>query len=790
MLLPNLRTTWLPGQTIVARFLRTVARAPAKGEDVLNANCNSDPEHRLWERTLPWAILITAGAMLLALATPLLHGRVPSRAGDVTGFHLPLRDFYARCLHQGEAFDWMPELFCGFYLTGEGQIGPYHPLHLLLYRFVPIDRAMAFELVLPCALVFAGTVLLLTRYLPATAALLGALLFAFSFWFMGHLQHPNLAGVLAHTPWLLWTVAIAGTTSSGSRRLLACAGIAFLTGSAILLGHPQALWMVALTTVLYCVFLLVYHRPTLLSWAAILGGALLGLVIGAVQLLPTYSFFLQSTRAQTDSMYAMAYSLEPLTVLGLVAPCMVGGRCPSILGAMYLGVVPLTLAAWWLGAWCCSLGHENSTADPEEAPRDSTRATACGQQAGNALALFGLLLTIIMLWLSMGYFGGLYYFLTKLPVVGKFRAPARFQTMAQFGVMIIAAVAFARLLLLHQLGRKLHWRYLVAPWLIVVASLAVAAYVRYLHPSPPKNAIWGDVYLGPVLLAVTAGALTLIARGHRVGFVLLLVVAATDVIFHGYSMECISASYRGAIPWESIVARHEVPPDTTGRRVFTDDFYRNYLVIWGRRAASGYTGLVPRKQLDYDDIAALRVAEVNWYRTCEPGKQMEGLGPLKAGIWYPVANPLPRARLVSRAIVSQAPAEDIKTIDLTGSALVTHALSLSGSEPGTAHIATDRPGDIAVQVKSRGSQLLIVSESYDRGWQGSIDGVATTVERVNGDFLGCVVPEGSHHIVFRFRPWSLQWGRVLSLLGIALGLALCGVGCLPLFLTGRARQGG
>ncbi|HEY2146661.1 MAG TPA: hypothetical protein VGH32_01910, partial [Pirellulales bacterium] len=61
-------------------------------------------------------------AMLVAVAGPFLSGRIYT-ADDLGAFHLPLRAFYADCLAHGEAFDWSPQLFCGFYLTGEGQIG-------------------------------------------------------------------------------------------------------------------------------------------------------------------------------------------------------------------------------------------------------------------------------------------------------------------------------------------------------------------------------------------------------------------------------------------------------------------------------------------------------------------------------------------------------------------------------------------------------------------------------------------------------------------------------------------
>ena len=86
---------------------------------------------RLWKRFLtPFSFsMLACGALLIALAGPALIGRVYT-ADDLGAFHLPMRAFYSDCLARGEAFDWSPQLYCGFYLTGEGQVGAYHPLHL------------------------------------------------------------------------------------------------------------------------------------------------------------------------------------------------------------------------------------------------------------------------------------------------------------------------------------------------------------------------------------------------------------------------------------------------------------------------------------------------------------------------------------------------------------------------------------------------------------------------------------------------------------------------------------
>ena len=66
----------------------------------------------------------------------------------------------------------------------------------------------------------------------------------------------------------------------------------------------------------------------------------------------------------------------------------------------------------------------------------------------------------------------------------------------------------------------------------------------------------------------------------------------------------------------------------------------------------------------------------------------------------------------------------------------------------------------------------MVSESYDDGWTAAIDGQPVEIERVNGDFLGCVVPVGEHDVTIEFRPAHLKWGKSISLFGVFVAAVL------------------
>jgi hypothetical protein len=240
-----------------------------------------------------------AGLLLLALlARPVLTARVPV-CWDLGSFHLPIRDASARCLQSGVCFDWLPGMHNGVFITGEGEHGPYHPLHLFLYRFLPLQTAFALETCLPFAFLFAGMVLFLRRHAGTAGAFLGAVVYTFSANNVAHSFHPNFVAVMAHLPWLLWLHERL-ILEVGPVRLRAVAGLGLLTGSQLLLGHPQALSYSLLAELLYVLFLLpaaVPRWPPATAWVA---AKLVGAMIGGVQLLTTLTFLSTSNRTSFD----------------------------------------------------------------------------------------------------------------------------------------------------------------------------------------------------------------------------------------------------------------------------------------------------------------------------------------------------------------------------------------------------------------------------------------------------------------------------------------------------------
>jgi len=566
--------------------------------------------------------------------------------------------------------------------------------------------------------------------------------------------------ILAHLPWIMTLMAVMAQRRAFRTRCLCCAAIALLTASQLLLGHPQTTWFCLFTEVLFAVFLLIHDRPDPAFWLWLFMAYALALFLGAVQLLPTYDFLLNSTRASADLRFKTSSSMSISGVVGIAVP-------QSII---YFGAIPLALVPWWITAHRVRLA----------AKTDSTARWT----AARRLSLFAAILGGLSMWLAFGSNGKLYYLQTLVPLIGSFRAPNRYFILTQFAATMIAAVAFARLVVFLRRGEKLPWKHLAIPWLGVGASAAIAVWFAYFCSSQDLPRLDAGFYGAPLMLAAAVVALTAASRGRRFGLFLLVAVGVMDVGFCGLGYpQFTKACWHKTPTLAKYVAAHSCPPQTTAGRLYDTAIYKNQCWLQGHRLINGYAGMYPIQRLDYEHINTLRAAEVAWFRDYIFGagiapRRPNGLGPPQYVGWCAVPDPLPRARLVGRVVASDDPREDIKRIDVDTTALVARDIQLPPSQPGTAKLTVDRPGRIAVETAAPDRQLLTVSESFHPGWRAYLDDRPARIEQVNGDFIGCIVPEGAHCVRFEFAPRSVFVGKIISLAGVALtclvvGAAFC-----------------
>ncbi|MGA2796943.1 MAG: hypothetical protein ABSE63_05150, partial [Thermoguttaceae bacterium] len=155
------------------------------------------------DRVIFWTVAVATAFMLIMFSYPLFSGKIYT-VDDLRNFHLPNHSFYANALSEGSDFTWCPGLFCGFDLHAEGQVGMYHPLHLLLYRFLPLDLAFNLELFLSYPVMFLGLYFFLRRWnFSRGACMFGAYTFTFNSFMFLRIQHMHMIATIAHLPWTM-----------------------------------------------------------------------------------------------------------------------------------------------------------------------------------------------------------------------------------------------------------------------------------------------------------------------------------------------------------------------------------------------------------------------------------------------------------------------------------------------------------------------------------------------------------------------------------------------------------
>ena len=712
-----------------------------------SSKCEQSAADRRRRNLSAWTLL-AALLLFAALEGPFLAGRVYTY-DDLGSFHIPARVFYADQLARGEAFDWMPQLFGGFYLSGEGQAGTYHPLHLVLYRFLPINAAVAWEFLAAYPFMFIGTYLFLRRRLDGRhGAIFGSLVFTFSGFNLLHFIHPNAIAIVAHIPWLLWAIDVA-VVDRGSRKAVAAeALIALLTASQILLGYPQYVWFSLLAESGYTLFLVRNDWSKLarnVFWrlpAAKIGG----LMIGGIQLLPTVDALAHSARHSADAAFVNLGSLHALNLVQLIGPYLFanrtyGGNTHEF--GLYIGAVPLLLIVWIRYHWS-DLG------------RMRTLATAA------------VVLGVVGFLLSLGDVGQLYRLQRFLPLVGSFRCPCRYLVLCHLATSVLAAIGLILLVRRNESGQKTPWAELKPVWIVVAAAVLATALALGGNPHVASP---GAVLIGPLLISCGAVLVTAAVRGSRAALVGLVLFTAVDLGAYGLSY----AVYPYSKTLDTYASRVTAPPAGSHGRVLADlipydrpmPHTGNGMTILGWHRVDGYAGLEPARQLDYGRLAALRVAGVRWVKNGPTTATIAGLIPHNED-WLEVPRPLNRVRLLTESLQSNDPGRDIERVSIESTALVQRQLDLPAGASGSVDVISDRPGRLHVATACPADRLLFVAQSYHPGWQARIDGVPGSVFRANGDFIGCLVPPGEHDVVLEFRPNSRRLGFLLSCLGLTL----------------------
>lgn len=283
-------------------------------------------------------------------------------ASDLMNENFPYRFALGNALKSGSWPLWVREIYGGFPLLARAESGVCYPFNLVLFGL--FSPYVALNLTILLTVVTAGIgMYLYTREIGSTqlASLVAGVAFGFSGYLMSHLKHLSIANAAGWLPIALMFLERA-VKHKNYRSLIGFAGV---LGLQHLAGNAQSAYYCTVLYLFYFTLRAVHGEREAGSSLAHLfknkltgffaAALVLGTLLAAVQLLPTYEMVSLSSRSGGVSFqYASSYAYDPNDVWTFLYPYINGdpgnltytGKGIFWEDYGYVGAVTLLLAAY------------------------------------------------------------------------------------------------------------------------------------------------------------------------------------------------------------------------------------------------------------------------------------------------------------------------------------------------------------------------------------------------------------------------------------------------------------
>ncbi len=673
-------------------------------------------------------------------------------ANEISGSDMMMQSYPARAelaeaLHQGRLPLWTDDLFLGFPVAAEGQVGTFYPLNLLFFFVLPAHWAYSHLMILHVMLAGLFTALF-ARFLGRSrpAAALAGIVFSLSGFMVAHLKHVNLEASAIWVPLMFW-LAARGSQRVSSWRSGIWLGVPLAL--TILAGHVHTAYNALL---LVAVYLLGQGAASAIrdrSWTPARRGVLVaaimvivGLGLSTLQILPTYEYARLGTRSGgLDFAQATeyAYTLEDLATY--VAPYHFGDPghgtyvredVPRIFweNSGYIGILPLILAL--LGAVVC-----------------------WRERHVKGMVALAILSILIALGRGSPVF---WFFFHAVPGFDNFRFPQRFLLFATLALAVLGAFGLDALAdRLRSFRRPVY----AGAILVCLADLFLFGYTH--NPTLPAGE-W---------LAEPEAARLLKRDPSR-----FRVWSPDAHVLH-------LQAYRAAAGWKGdltpyLEQRNALQPNMNG--------------IYGIQSAGVYFPMVPTlfleptTGLDLPPPALWRMLDVYNVKYLLVGRDIsDSHFALKARVAggiriYENLGVLPRARIVPEGISATSPEHArVLLTDPGFDPETTVALQAWDGRGGGGSVEGSsvreilrRPGRVELAASLTGPGFLVLSDAYYPGWEARVDGERQEILQANVCCRAVALESGDHRVEFRYRPRSLRIGLVISLVTLGVLLVLGG----------------
>lgn len=363
--------------------------------------------------------VLAAATIVGVLLGGLLIGLEPV-GSDPDQMYRPVKQELARSLAAGEIPYWSDRLGVGVPLVAESHIAAFYPFNRVYYRYLDVDTAYRLAMWLHyVALAFATYAYARTLKVVPAGAAVAAVAFTLCGFQATHAIHEPFYHVL---PYLVLALILAERFMA-SGRLYWLVALAFAYGVQLTLGHFQLQAFTAGLVLVTGIWRAAAERKPWRRAGGLAGGLVWGATIAAVQLVPSWELMhVARLLKPLSDQVSLYYAYPPGHWAEIAIPWLFRGmrdgpedrywveHASSALEAcLYIGTIPLILV--FLG-WVAR---------------------------NRPLALWKFLvpasfaLATMPQWWPAGYLA-----LLKTPIVGSFRAPARYTVVTSLGLCLIA----------------------------------------------------------------------------------------------------------------------------------------------------------------------------------------------------------------------------------------------------------------------------------------------------------------------------------------------------------------
>jgi hypothetical protein len=464
------------------------------------------------------AAIAVSCAPLIYFLPALLNGRVLCPDDDLLQ-NVPFRVAAAQIIRSGHLPLWNPYIFSGMPLFATAQVGILYPLN---WFFVPFGTATATNLMVITTYVAAALgAYLYARRIGATVigAVITSLAWQFSGAAIGQISHINIVQTAVLLPWVLWSIdryVQLGRIRDGAL-------ISALLAIQFFAGHQQSFVNSLLLLCAYVIAMSVVNRELRKRYLSALAFLATGLLLAAIQILPTFELLRRSERAAATYEFFTSFSMPKRFILAFVAPYVMGGGDGRLFRAPYVGPPFYQEMAGYVGVITIVLAVIALLVKPD------------------ARTKFWAIVAALCLLLAFGGYApfSFYKLIYHVPLLNLFRVPARHLLEVDFALTVLAGRGFTVLS-----ARKAGLRTRLVSTVTVVGLLGFTIMaVTILRPAEfhlaravPATFLRAPELFIPVLMAAfSAYAVWLLACGRRGASALVLTILVVDLAVWGHS---------------------------------------------------------------------------------------------------------------------------------------------------------------------------------------------------------------------------------------------------------------